>query len=142
MLTVTDDQGQTASSTTTITPHAKTVPVRLVVHFARNRAALTAAARRILNPARGSIRFADTVTINGYCAAREDDPPDDRAPARPDDLAPVSTIAYARLRNRGRAIHPVAATYRPRPSFLSKPEINQWKWHAAHEIDRLLGARA
>jgi outer membrane protein OmpA-like peptidoglycan-associated protein len=71
MLTVTDDQGQTASTTTTLTPHAKTVHVRLVVRFVRNRAALTAAARRILNPARGSIRYADTITINGYCAARE-----------------------------------------------------------------------
>jgi len=71
MLTVTDDQGQTASTTTTITPHAKTVHVRLVVRFVRNRAALTAAARRILNPARGLIRYADTITINGYCAARE-----------------------------------------------------------------------
>jgi outer membrane protein OmpA-like peptidoglycan-associated protein len=71
VLTVTDDQGQTASTTTTITPHATTVHVRLVVHFVRNRAALTTAARGILNPARGSIRYADTVTINGYCAARE-----------------------------------------------------------------------
>ena len=71
MLTVTDDQGQTASTTTTITPHAKTVHVRLVVRFVRNQAALTAAARRILTPARGSIRYADTITINGYCAARE-----------------------------------------------------------------------
>ena len=71
MLTVTDDQGQTASTTTTITPHATTVHVRLVVHFALNRAALTAASRQILNPARGPIRYANTITVNGYCAARE-----------------------------------------------------------------------
>jgi outer membrane protein OmpA-like peptidoglycan-associated protein/sugar lactone lactonase YvrE len=70
-LTVTDDQGQTASTTTTITPHATTVKVRLVVHFSRNKAALTAATRQILNPARGPIRYANKITVQGYCAARE-----------------------------------------------------------------------
>jgi outer membrane protein OmpA-like peptidoglycan-associated protein len=70
-LTVTDDQGQTASTTTTLSAHARTVRVRLVVRFQVNRAALTVAARRILNPARGPIRYATAITVNGYCAARE-----------------------------------------------------------------------
>jgi outer membrane protein OmpA-like peptidoglycan-associated protein len=70
-LTVTDDQGQTASTTTTLSGHTQTVRVRLLVHFARNRAALSATSRQILNPARGPIRSATAITVNGYCAARE-----------------------------------------------------------------------
>jgi outer membrane protein OmpA-like peptidoglycan-associated protein len=71
MLTVTDDQGQTATSAVTITPRARTVHVTMVVHFARNQAALTATARRTLKPLRGLIRYATAVTLKGYCAANE-----------------------------------------------------------------------
>jgi outer membrane protein OmpA-like peptidoglycan-associated protein len=42
-----------------------------VVQFARDRAALTAATRRILNPLRPLVRFATAVTLTGYCAANE-----------------------------------------------------------------------
>jgi outer membrane protein OmpA-like peptidoglycan-associated protein len=71
MLTVTDDQQQTATTTVTVTPRTKRVTVRSVVQFARNQAALTAATRQILNPLRPLVRSATAVTLTGYCAANE-----------------------------------------------------------------------
>jgi outer membrane protein OmpA-like peptidoglycan-associated protein len=71
MLTVTDDQQQTANTATTVTPHTKPVRVTEVVQFARNQAALTAATRRILNPLRRLVRSATAVRLTGYCAANE-----------------------------------------------------------------------
>jgi outer membrane protein OmpA-like peptidoglycan-associated protein len=71
MLTVTDDQQQTATTTVTVTPRTKRVTVSSVVQFARNQAALTAATRQILNPLRPLVRSATAVTLTGYCAANE-----------------------------------------------------------------------
>jgi outer membrane protein OmpA-like peptidoglycan-associated protein len=70
-LTVTDDTGQTATTTITVTPRSKIAHVSAVVRFARNQAALNATARQTLKPLRGLIRYATTVTLNGYCAANE-----------------------------------------------------------------------
>jgi 6-phosphogluconolactonase len=71
LLTVTDDQQQSASTTATVTPRAKRVRVSLVVQFARNQAALTAATRQALNPLRPLVRSATAITLTGYCAANE-----------------------------------------------------------------------
>jgi flagellar motor protein MotB len=71
MLTVTDDQHQSATITVTVTPRTKRVTVSSVVLFARNQAALTASTRQILNPLRPLVRSATAVTLTGYCAANE-----------------------------------------------------------------------
>jgi outer membrane protein OmpA-like peptidoglycan-associated protein len=71
MLTVTDDQQQTASTATTVTPHSKLARVNEVVRFARNQAALTAATRLTLNRLRPLVRSATAVRVTGYCAGNE-----------------------------------------------------------------------
>jgi YVTN family beta-propeller protein len=70
-LTVTDDQRQTATQTVTVTPRTKIVHVSMVVHFARNKAALTAGTRQTLRPLRPLIRYETAVRLTGYCAANE-----------------------------------------------------------------------
>jgi outer membrane protein OmpA-like peptidoglycan-associated protein len=71
MLTVTDDQHQSATTAATVTPRTKRVTVSSVVQFARNQAALTATTRQLLNPLRPLVRSATAVTLTGYCAANE-----------------------------------------------------------------------
>jgi outer membrane protein OmpA-like peptidoglycan-associated protein len=71
MLTVTDDQQQTATTTVSVTPRAKRVRLSLVVQFGRNQAALSGATRRVLNPLRPLVQSATAVTLTGYCAANE-----------------------------------------------------------------------
>jgi outer membrane protein OmpA-like peptidoglycan-associated protein len=102
MLTVTDDQGQTATSTITVTPRARTVRVTMVVHFALDRAGLTAKARQNLKPLRALIRYATAVTLKGYCAANE--------PSRRDLLIKLSR---KRAQNVGTFL--LSGAPRPRP---------------------------
>ena len=71
LLTVTDAAGQSASTTITLTPRARTETARITVNFAPHQAGLTHADQRALARLRAAFPAATRARITGYCAAGE-----------------------------------------------------------------------
>lgn len=104
-VTVTTASGRTAIKTITFTPHARSESTVATVHFQLDHAALNAADRKTLARLRTVFDHATSVTIDGYCAAREADASHSLQQLSGDRAASV--------------LHFMLAEHSPRPKHLS-----------------------